>query len=128
MSYHIKEITELTGLSASTLRFYEKAGVIPFVKRDINGNRIYDEENIQWMDFILALRETGMPINDIKNYVDLYKEGHSTLKERKEMMLQHKAKVEEEVAQIFKYLDKINYKLALYNILEANMNEQDIII
>lgn len=119
MAYTIKEATKKTGISAHTLRFYEKEGVLPFVERDEYGNRIYNDSNISWLELIVALRSTGMPLNDLKRYVILYKQGESTLQERKEMMLNHKKKVEELQKQLNKYLEKINYKLALYDVQES---------
>lgn len=118
----IKEVSKETGITAYTLRYYEKEGLLPFVKRDQSGNRVYDEESMEWLHFILALRSTGMPLTEIKQYVDWYQEGESTLTLRKQMMLNHKAKVEEELRQMYKYLEQINYKLALYDLQEKGLN------
>lgn len=126
MSYSMKEMSKKTGLSAPTLRYYEKEGILPFVERDENGKRLYNDTNIEWIRFILALRSTGMPLAEIKRYVELYKQGESTIKERKNMMLQHKEAVEEEMAKTFKYLEQINYKLALYDSLEAKLTQKEI--
>jgi DNA-binding transcriptional MerR regulator len=121
MIYTIKEVTIKTGISAHTLRFYEKEGVVPFVKRDKNGNRIYDEENLKWLELMLCLRDTGMTLADIKHYVELYKNGDSTIQERKQMMLNHKTKIDEQIMKSYKYLEKINYKLALYDLQEKEL-------
>ncbi|MBU5444995.1 MerR family transcriptional regulator [Paenibacillus sp. MSJ-34] len=83
----IKEVTEMTGIAASTLRYYESEGLLPFVKRDENGKRLYDQEDLEWVHFITALRATGMPIAQIQKYVYLFKEGDNTIAERKMMML-----------------------------------------
>lgn len=123
MAFSIKEVTIKTGISAHTLRFYEKEGVLPFVKRDASGNRIYDDENLEWMDFIMALRSTGMPLVDTKRYVELYEKGDCTIQERKQMMLDHKTKVEEQMMQFHRYLEKINYKLALYSVMEKEIKK-----
>lgn len=121
MIYTMKEVTIKTGISAHTLRFYEKEGVVPFVKRDKNGNRIYDEKNLKWLEFMLCLRATGMTLADIKHYVELYKNGDSTIQERKQMMLNHKTKIDEQIMKSYKYLEKINYKLALYDLQEKEL-------
>jgi DNA-binding transcriptional MerR regulator len=120
VAYTIKEVAKKTGISAHTLRFYEKEGVLPFVERDEHGNRIYNDYNLSWVELLVALRSTGMPLNDLKRYVVLYKQGESTLPERKEMMLNHRNKVEEMKNQLNKYLEKINYKLALYDVQERS--------
>lgn len=114
----IKEVSAKTGISPYTLRYYEREGILPYVKRDPSGNRLYDEETLEWLDFILALRATAMPLAKIKEYVDLYREGESTLKMRKQMMLEHKKKIENDLAKTYKYLEQINYKLALYDLQE----------
>ncbi|OZB92920.1 MerR family transcriptional regulator [Paenibacillus sp. XY044] len=122
----IKEVTQMTGVSASTLRYYENEGLLPHVKRDENGKRQYDEEDLEWVHFITALRATGMPIAQIQKYVQLYQEGDFTISERKAMMLQHKKEIEKKIAELYRNMDKINYKLALYDVLEARRDQADI--
>ena len=118
----IKEISEETGITPYTLRYYEREGILPNVKRDSSGNRSYDDESMEWLYFILALRGTGMPLAEIKHYVDLYQEGESTLKIRKQMMLKHKEKVEKDLSKTIRNLERINYKLALYDMQEKELN------
>lgn len=117
MLLSIKEFSQKTNVSEYTLRFYEKEGVLPFVNRTDSGRRIYNEQNLEWIEFITALRETGMSLSEIKRYVNLYKQGNSTIPERKQMMLDHKAKVQKQLSQTLKYLEKVNYKLALYDVM-----------
>ncbi|HHQ2899386.1 MerR family transcriptional regulator [Bacillus cereus] len=128
MTFTIKEISTITNVSASTLRYYENEGLLPVIKRDNNGNRLYTEDNIEWINLLLALRLTGMPIKEIKKYIELYYQGSSTLNDRKKMMLQHKKRVENEITQTYKHLEKINYKLAVYDTLEAQLNKKKVII
>lgn len=123
LTYTIKEMTKKTGLTSPTLRFYEKEEVLPFVQRDVNGNRVYTDENISWIHFILALRSTGMPV---KRYVKLYKQENVTIQERRKMMLDHKQKVEADMRQTYKHLEQINYKLALYDAIENNLQNKKI--
>lgn len=122
----IKEVTKMTGVSAPTLRYYESEGLLPYVKRNEKGNRVYDQEDIQWIYFITALRATGMPISQIQKYVNLYKEGDDTISERKMMMVHHKKEIEKRIQELYHNLDKINYKLALYDIIEAQKNSSEI--
>ena len=67
-----------------------------------------------------------MPLAEIKQYVELYKKGESTISERRNMMLQHKKKVEADMSQTYLHLEQINYKLALYDTLEAGLNNKQI--
>jgi len=118
----IKEVSAETGITAYTLRYYEKEGILPFVKRDRSGNRVYDEESLEWLKFVMALRSTGMPISEIKRYVAWYREGDRTLPQRKQMMLDHKAKVEETLRRTYRHLEQIQYKLALYDLQENKLD------
>ncbi|MDO3676185.1 MerR family transcriptional regulator [Paenibacillus ehimensis] len=120
-------------MSASTsfrppaaLRYYESEGLLPYVKRNENGKRIYDQEDLEWIHFTTALRATGMPIAQIQEYVNLYKEGDHTISIRKKMMLTHKSEIEKKIKELYYNLDKINYKLALYDVLEAQMDHKTI--
>jgi DNA-binding transcriptional MerR regulator len=122
----IKEVTEITEIAAHTLRYYEKEGLLPHVKRNENGKRLYDEEDLSWIHFVTALRATGMPIAQIQQYVYLYKEGDSTISERKLMMLNHKKEIERSIRDLYFNLDKINYKLALYDVLESQIERSSI--
>ncbi|PWW02403.1 DNA-binding transcriptional MerR regulator [Paenibacillus cellulosilyticus] len=122
----IKEVTEMTGISAPTLRYYEKEGLLPYVKRNENRKRLYDEEDLSWISFVTALRATGMPIAQIQKYVSLFKEGDSTIAERKTMMLHHKKDIEKSIKELYFNLDKINYKLALYDVLESQIERTTI--
>ncbi|MEW9700789.1 MerR family transcriptional regulator [Paenibacillus sp. SI8] len=122
----IKEVTEITGISASALRYYESEGLLPYVKRDESRKRIYDQEDLEWIHFTTALRATGMPVAQIQEYVNLYKEGDRTISIRKKMMLTHKSEIEKKIKELYYNLDKINYKLALYDVLEAQMDHKTI--
>lgn len=122
----IKEVAEITQLAAPTFRYYEKEGLLPHVKRNENGKRLYDEEDLSWIHFVTALRATGMPIAQIQKYVYLYKEGDSTISERKLMMLNHKKEIERSIRDLYFNLDKINYKLALYDVLESQIERTSI--
>ncbi|WP_338019715.1 MerR family transcriptional regulator [Paenibacillus piscarius] len=126
MMWTIREVTEMTEISAPTLRYYEKEGLLPHVKRNESGKRLYDEEDLSWIHFVTALRATGMPIAQIQKYVYLYKEGDATISERKKMMLQHKKEIEKSIKELYYNLDKINYKLALYDVLESQIERTSI--
>jgi DNA-binding transcriptional MerR regulator len=128
VQYSIQQFSRLTGLPSPTLRYYESEGVLPFVKRDANGNRRYDEENIAWIDFVLALRSTGMGVADVRRYVELYQRGNETLAERKQMLLEHEERVRFELAEQQRHLAKIQHKLELYAQLEAEPDRTDIAI
>lgn len=118
MAYTVKEVAERTGVSAYTLRFYEKEGVLPNVDRDVNGVRMFSDANIDWIETVQALRSTGLPLEEIKQYLELYKEPERTLQQRKEMLATQKNKVEEQILRLMKALERLNYKLALIDAQE----------
>ncbi|MFB5676574.1 MerR family transcriptional regulator [Paenibacillus terreus] len=113
MAFTVKEISQKTGISPYTLRFYEKEGVLPVVERNANGVRKFDEHYIDCIETVQALRSTGLPLAEIKQYVELYKSGDSTLPDRRIMLARQKSKVEEQISLLMKTLEKLNYKLAL---------------
>lgn len=125
MEYTIKDVQTKTGITPYTLRFYEKEGILPFVERNANGIRVYSESNLEWIETMSALRSTGMPLADIKRYVDLFEGGNDTLHERREIMAEHKDRVNEQLLQTIKVLEKVNYKMAMYDIQLNELKKLD---
>lgn len=121
MGLSMKEISEKMGITPYTLRFYEKEGVLPIAERNAMGVRIFSEHYIDCIETVQALRSTGLPLAEIKQYVEFYKCGDSTLKERKKLLVHQKSKVEEQVTLLMKTLEKINYKLALIDVQDNQL-------
>lgn len=115
MNYSIKKVSELTGLPPSTLRFYEKEQILPPIMRTSAGIRIYDDHDMEWISIVTCLKNTDMPINDIKRFVALCAIGDETIEERRQMILAHKTVVEQQMKQLKRYMDHINDKVAYYN-------------
>ncbi|KWX86312.1 MerR family transcriptional regulator [Paenibacillus riograndensis] len=115
--YSISEIEKITGLPASTLRYYEQEGILPSVNRNARGRREYTEEVLEWLELVVALKDTGMSIEEIKAYTELILHGDETLNARKDFLSQHKMKVEKSVAQTQFHLEKIIRKIAIYDVL-----------
>lgn len=120
MSYSIGQVAKMLGLTAHTLRYYDKEGLLPFVKKGSSGLRIFSDSDVGWLVMIECLKGTGMPLKNIKQYIDWYIEGDSTLEKRLEMFKHQKIKVEEQMAQLQKHMEKINYKIAYYTEAVAN--------
>lgn len=115
MQYTIKEVSQKTGLSQSTLRYYEKEGLLSPVKRDKLGKRVYDEDTMEYLSCILCLKNTGMPNKEIKTFVTLLRKGDATLEERRQMVLTQKEIVESKIAALTASMNAINAKLEYYN-------------
>ncbi|AZK48255.1 MerR family transcriptional regulator [Paenibacillus lentus] len=111
MSYSIKQVSEKTNLPSHTLRYYEKEGLLPFVKRTEGGIRRFSDDDLDWLGLICCLKETGMPIKQIKAFVDLSMQGADTLKQRCEMLTEHKKSVEAEIKTMEKHLQKVSKKI-----------------
>jgi MerR family transcriptional regulator, aldehyde-responsive regulator len=114
-TYTIKEFSEKLNVAPSTLRYYEKEGLMPSSKRMNNNHRVYSEADLPWVTLICCLRDTGMSINDLKHYTDLVKQGDETVHERKQIILNQKKKIEEQLREVQKHLELINRKLNIYD-------------
>lgn len=126
--YTIKEIENKYGLPASTLRFYEKEGILPQIQRNDSGQRRYSDKELQWLQLVIALKETGMSIKEIKRYVELLKQGDSTLDKRKNFLMEHKKTVEQKMNQTLIHLEKINRKMAVYDVIVRGNNDKVFLI
>ena len=114
MKYKIGQIAEKLGLTAHTLRFYDKEGLLPFVKKNSAGFRVFDENDVDWLIVIECLKATGMPLKNIKKYIDLCQVGDETLKVRLEMFQEQKKQIEKQMIELQQYMEKINFKIAYY--------------
>ena len=116
----IGDVSELTGLSRHTLRYYEKIGLIDPVKREGDGHRYYSENDMAWIEFLNRLRVTGMPIRQMKLFADLRRKGDSTAGERREMLENFKDDLHERLTDLNKHLKAIEKKINHYKVLEKS--------
>ena len=115
MGYSIAEVAEKTNLTAHTLRYYEKEGLLPFVDRSDSGNRDFKTKDLEWLELICCLKNTGMPIKKIKEYIGLCLKGDDTIDVRRQIFIKHREDVIEQIAELNKNLDKINGKINYYD-------------
>jgi DNA-binding transcriptional MerR regulator len=111
--YSIGAFSKITGLSADTLRYYEKEGLI-LPERDVNNRRVYSDKDIDWIEFILRLKETAMPISQIKTYARLRYEGDSTLEKRLDLLLDHQRFIYKEKEKLEQNMLHLNNKIDIY--------------
>lgn len=109
--YTIKQVSKKMSLPAYTLRYYEKEGLLPSVGRSQGGIRRFSEEDLDWVGLICCLKSTGMPIRQIKEFVDLSRQGEETLKQRCEMLEEHKKNVEAHIQTMQAQLQKVTKKI-----------------
>ncbi|MCR5295961.1 MAG: MerR family transcriptional regulator [Clostridiales bacterium] len=112
--YSIQDVSQKTGLSAHTLRYYEKEGLISGVERTAGGFRQYTDEDLERLGLICCLKNTGMSIQEIARFVRLTHEGDHTLEERVELLRAHRELVLERMAEMQKHLDKVTWKLNFF--------------
>lgn len=116
MPYSIGEVAKKTGLSVSTLRYYDNEGLLPFVNRTKNGLRNFTDNDLEWIKIIECLKVTAMPIKDIKTFINWCIEGDSTIPERYKMFLDRKDTVIDQINRLKEVLDLINYKCWYYEV------------
>ena len=112
--YSIQEVSKRTGLTAHTLRYYEKEGLLSGVERTQGGFRQYTDEDLERLGLICCLKNTGMSIQEIARFVQLTHEGDHTLEERVELLRVHRERVLERMAEMQKHLDKVTWKLNFF--------------
>ncbi|ADL53362.1 MerR family transcriptional regulator [Clostridium cellulovorans] len=114
MAYTIKQAAELTNLTPSTLRYYDKEGLIPILKRTPSGIRIFDDIDISWISLICCLKNSGMPIEEIKSFMALCLQGKNACEDRKKVLEKHKESIERQIQTLEHSLNTINYKIDNY--------------
>ncbi|KGR91721.1 MerR family transcriptional regulator [Ureibacillus massiliensis 4400831 = CIP 108448 = CCUG 49529] len=123
-TYSISEVAKELNLTVYTLRYYDKEGLIPFVERSSSGIRIFKESDIDALRIIECLKATGMPIKEIKNFIDWCSKGDSTLQQRYDMFLERKATVEAQMEELKKTMKVIEHKCFYYKTaLEAGTED-----
>ncbi|PNG12719.1 MULTISPECIES: MerR family transcriptional regulator [Pseudomonadaceae] len=110
----IQQFAARTGLSADTLRYYEKIGLLRHVARDASGFRVYGPRDLEWVAFVLRLKDTGMPLEDITRYADLREQGETTLAARQALLEAHAARLQARLQRDQEHLDALQAKIELY--------------
>ncbi|MED3863240.1 MerR family transcriptional regulator [Priestia megaterium] len=122
--FSIQQVASMTGLSTHTLRYYEKIGLIKNVQRDQTGYRQYTDFDLAWIQFLIRLRVTGMPMLKMKQFSDLRQKGDSTITARKELLEEHYKDVLGKIKELELNLHRIEEKIAHYKKLETVENQQ----
>ncbi len=116
----ISDMAAETGLTTSTLRYYEQEGLLlAHPDRASSSHRRYPRAMVTWLTFITKLRSTGMPIRDIRRYADLARQGEHTTPQRLALLVEHRGHVLEQLAEVQRSLDAIDFKIAAYERFET---------
>lgn len=124
MSYSIGEFSDLVGIPSSTLRFYEKEGLIT-PKRDNNQLRSYSEDDLTWLKFLLHLKSAGFSINELRQYTVWRTAGDSTISMRLSFLKEKQKHLEKEIHELQQSLDTINHKIDIYQEKLVHLNESE---
>ncbi|MBQ8141735.1 MAG: MerR family transcriptional regulator [Bacilli bacterium] len=123
MSYSISEIADMLHVSPYTIRYYDKEGLFPLVKR-VNGIRVFEDKDFPWLRMLNCLKNLNMPIKKIKEYVDLALKGDETLKERYQLILEQEENIQKQIEELRYYKKQIDFKKAYYEkAIEAGTEE-----
>ena len=106
--YTIKDAARIMNVPASTIRYYDKEGLLPFIERQESGCRVFSEKNMEALRIIDCLKKTGMSIKEIRQFSQWLEQGDASLRQRYEMFLERRRVVEEQMAKLQEVLNTIN--------------------
>ena len=110
----ITEVSKMYNISADTLRYYERIGLLPNIKKNKRGVRDYDESYLKCGEFIKCMRDSGMSREILIDYVRLCKSGEDTIESRKNILIEQREVLLDKMAELQKTIDKLNYKIEVY--------------
>lgn len=115
MTYTIKDIANISGLSIFTIRFYDKEGLLPFVSRNKSGKRMFTQSDLNMIRTICCLKNTGMHIKEIKKYIDFCMGGAGNIGSRLELLLEHRKEIMNHIEALHENLKLIDSKIEIYS-------------
>lgn len=110
----ITEVSKKYNLTADTLRYYERIGLIPPINRNSSGVRDFTEEDCKWVQFIKCMRSAGLSIEVLIEYVRMFQEGNSTIKARKALLIEQRNSLADRISQMQETLDRLDKKIDGY--------------
>lgn len=114
MIYTVGEAAKILNVAPSTIRYYDKEGLLPFVERSGGGIRVFQEKDFGWLFVIECLKKSGLSIKDIKSYIDMALKGDETIDERLTLFQNQREKVIKQMEELQHTLDTLNYKCWYY--------------
>ena len=111
---NIKSASDLLGISADTIRYYERVGLVPPITRTATGIRDFQDQDIEVLEFIKCFRSAGVSVDSLVDYTSLYQKGDETREERLGILEEEKKKLEERLSQLQTALNRLNHKIKLY--------------
>ncbi|MGL5313528.1 MAG: MerR family transcriptional regulator [Peptostreptococcaceae bacterium] len=119
-----KEVSKKLDISIDTLRYYERIGLIPMVGRNENGYRNYTEQDLYWVSFVKAMRDAGVSIEALIEYITLFNLGENTVKARKKILIEQREVIKEKTITMQKTLERLDKKIEVYDDLVLKFEEK----
>ena len=113
-TYSIGQVARMTGFSVSALRYYDERGVMPFLKKDKGGNRVFRVVDLQWLQVIDCMKVSGFSLGEMREYADLVRQGDATLQQRLALFEEHRERTLRKIEELQASLDGLNYKCWYY--------------
>ena len=126
MAYTVGEMARRLGVPASTIRYYDKEGLLPFVGRSSGGIRVFTEKDFEWLRIIECLKKTGMSLKDIREYIELAMQGDETIARRLELFRKQCTVLETRMAELQQTMDTLDYKCWFYETAAAHGSTEGI--
>jgi DNA-binding transcriptional MerR regulator len=121
----IGELAKKSGLSAHTIRYYERIGLLPYAFRDQSGRRDYSANILVWIEFLNRLKTTGMPVRDMLRYASLRERADETENERRDLLVEHRRNVREHISDLQNNLRMLDIKIASYGASDEKDEDYD---
>ncbi len=118
----IATAAEMTGCTIDTLRYYERAGVLPDITRSASGQRLYSDDDLGWVAFVRRLRATGMPMRRVHDYTTMVRAGATTIANRRRLLEEHRTTVAAAIAELTEALDVLDAKIHHYEATEQGID------
>lgn len=119
MVYTVGEMAKMLGISASTLRYYDKEGLLPFVERSSGGIRMFRDSDIEWLQVIGCMKKAGMSIKDIKQYIEMALQGDETIGLRLDMFRRQREALKAQMEELRHAMEMVEYKCWYYETAKA---------
>lgn len=126
MHYSVKEMSEKLGVPPSTLRFYDKEGLLPFVERTSGGARQFKDEDFEWLKTIESLKKTGMQLKEIKSFIQMALDSDKTIKARLDLIVKQKNAVLDKIEELNQTLLKLEFKQWYYETALADQTTENV--
>ena len=124
MVYTISETAKLLNIAPSTLRYYDREGLLPFVERTAGGIRVFTETDLQWLKMISCLKSAGMSLKDIHSYIEMAMSGDETIDARLQLFHEQRQRIQEQIHLLQQTLEVVEYKCWYYETAKQTGSEE----